>query len=45
MFYEKNGSAAGETAKVTDIGKMGDEQRVGIEGGKRKPEPMDPAPG
>jgi hypothetical protein len=45
MFYQKDGSASGEAAEVTDIGKMGDKQRVGMEGGKRKPEPMDPAPG
>ena len=45
MLDEQDGGAAGEAAEITDIGEMGDEQSVGMEGGKRKPEPMNPAPG
>jgi hypothetical protein len=45
MFDEQDCSTAGEAAEITDVGKMGYEKRVGIERGKRKPEPMNPAPG
>jgi hypothetical protein len=45
MFDQQDGGAAGEAAEITDIGKVGYEERVGTESGKRKPEPMDPAPG
>src|SRR5271170_4797361 len=45
MFDEQDCGAAGEAAEITDVGKMSDEESVGMESGKRKPEPMDPAPG
>jgi hypothetical protein len=45
MFDEQAGGTAGEAAEITDIGKVGDEERVAMESGKRKPEPMNPAPG
>jgi hypothetical protein len=44
IFNEQDRGAAGESAEIADVGKMSDEQSVGMEG-KREPEPMDPAPG
>ena len=45
VLDQKDSGAAAESAEIVDIGEMSDEQSVGVKSGKRKPEPMHPAPG